>query len=348
MRGRLWAGLLSAGLALRAAAFTPVLPTPNDAIFNGRPQDFYMYVDRDFEGQKSKPWQGGGYGFTREPQRIGGKIVTIKFHEGIDIRPLRRDAAGEPLDPVVAVEDGRVVHTSTAARDSNYGKYIVIEHRVDDAPVYTIYAHLESIDVLGGQSVRQGTRLGRMGHTGDGINRERAHVHLEIAILWNDGFESWHQANFPTPNKHGVYNGINLMGLDTAALYLAQKKDPSLTLPGFIRTREPYFRVRIPASPHFQLVRRYPWLAKGNRESAGSWLVSFTAAGFPIAAEALPEEVAQPRVEWVKPSDIPPAKATRSLLAGSADCPRFGPAGEKLMQLILWDPSAAHPPEKGL
>jgi len=348
MRGILCAALLPVGAAIQAVAFTPALPTANDAIFDGRPQDFYMYVDRDFEGQKSKPWQGGGYGFTREPQRIGGKIVPVKFHEGIDIRPLRRDEAGEPLDQMIAVEAGRVVHASTTARDSNYGKYVVIEHRVDGSPVYTIYAHLESLDVQAGQSVRQGTRLGRMGHTGDGINRERAHLHFEIAIFWNDGFESWHQANFPTPNKHGVYNGINLMGLDTAAFYLEQKKDPSLTLPGFIRSREAYFRVRVPESPRFQLVRRYPWLVKGNRESAGSWLVSFTAAGFPIAAEAVPEEVAQPRVEWVKPSGIPPADATRSLLAGSTEHPRLGSAGQKLMQLILWDTSDAQPPEKGL
>ncbi|MEI7865398.1 MAG: hypothetical protein WCI38_08505, partial [Chthoniobacterales bacterium] len=82
MRRILRAALLSAGVAIRAAAFTPVLPTANDAIFEGRPQDFYMYVDRDFEGRKSKPWQGGGYGFTREPQRIAGKIVPVKFHEG--------------------------------------------------------------------------------------------------------------------------------------------------------------------------------------------------------------------------------------------------------------------------
>lgn len=32
-------------------------PTSNTALLNDRPQDFYMYVDRNFEGQKSQPWQ---------------------------------------------------------------------------------------------------------------------------------------------------------------------------------------------------------------------------------------------------------------------------------------------------
>ena len=91
--------LLGAG-ALRA--FSPILPTDNDALFRGQPEQFYMYTDRDFEGVKSRPWQGGTYGFTRNQQRVGGNIVLTKFHEGIDIKPLRRDASGEPLDEVRA------------------------------------------------------------------------------------------------------------------------------------------------------------------------------------------------------------------------------------------------------
>ena len=34
-------------------------PTANRALVEGRPQDFYMYVDRNFEGVQTKPWQGG-------------------------------------------------------------------------------------------------------------------------------------------------------------------------------------------------------------------------------------------------------------------------------------------------
>jgi len=328
-------------------AFTPALPTANEALFGGKPGRFYMFTDRDFEGTKTTPWEGGAYGFTRGPKRLGGRIVLTKFHEGIDIQPLQRDARGEPLDDVVAIESGRIVHASKTAADSNYGQYIVLAHEVEGAPVYSIYAHLAAIDVAVGQSVARGSRLGRLGYTGDGLDQRRAHLHLEIAVMWHGEFESWHAANFTTPNKHGRYNGINLMGLDVAAFYLAQRKNPSLTLPEFIRGQTPYFRLQIPASPHFQLPDRYPWLVAGDPGGARSWVVSFTNAGFPVKLEASDEPIAGPRVTWAQPSAIPYDQATRSLLAGPPGNPQLGLSGRKLVELLTWDPASASRPEEG-
>lgn len=331
-------------LAPAAGAFTPALPTDNTALFDGRPADFYMHVDRDFEGRKTTPWDGGAYGFKRNPERFGGNVILTKFHEGIDIRPVRRDAAGEPLDDVRAIESGTVVHASNEARDSNYGKYIVMEHRVEGAPVYSVYAHLAEVYAAAGRRVEKGARIGRMGYTGAGIDRRRAHLHLEIALLWHDGFEGWHDTHFKLPNKHGIYNGMNLMGIDAAAFYVQQREDPSLTLPQFIKSLDPFFRVRIPASADFQLPRRYPWLVSGEPGNARSWLVSFSAAGIPVALEASPAAAEVPRLEWAKPSKIPYAKATRSLLDGSPGSPRLGDSGHKLLQLLSWNPATAPAP----
>ena len=328
-------------------AFRPVLPTDNDALFRGKPEQFYMFTDRNFEGRKSNPWQGGTYGFSRNPERVGGKVIETKFHEGIDISPVRRDAAGEPLDEVRAIERGRVVHVSRSERDSNYGHYIVVRHEVEGAPVYTVYAHMATVDVEAGQSVAQGARLGRLGYTGAGIDKRRAHLHLETAVLWHDRFETWHADNFPTPNKHGIYNGINLMGLDVAAFYLAQRKNPSLTLPQFIRGQKAFFRLQIPDSPNFQLPRRYPWLVDGGARDARSWIVSFTAAGFPVSIEPSDQAVTAPRVVWAAPSPFPYEKVTRSLLAGRAGKPRLGESGEKLLSLLSWDPASASPAGAG-
>ncbi|MBU3664602.1 MAG: M23 family metallopeptidase [Chthoniobacterales bacterium] len=326
-------------VASTAGAFQPVLPTENDALFRGTPEEFYMFTDRDFEGRKSHPWQGGTYGFSRGPERIGGKVVGTKFHEGIDIAPVRRDVAGEPLDDVRSIEDGRVVHASNESRDSNYGKYVVVEHIVHDSPVYSIYAHLASSDVAPGQRVAKGDRLGRLGYTGAGIDRRRAHLHLEIALLWHDGFESWHEANFPEPNKHGLYNGINFMGLDAASFYRSQRKTPGLTLGEFIRSRDAFFRVQFPDSPDFQLPRRYPWLVSGRQEGARSWIVSFTAEGLPTEIKPSGQTVTAPAIVWAKPSSLPYDKATRSLLDGPPGAPRLGKSGEKLAQLLAWNPS---------
>lgn len=337
---RLLAFTAAAALPLSAGAFSPVLPTDNSAIFQGRPADFHMHVDRDFEGLKTTPWEGGAYGFKRSPERIAGKVVLTKFHEGIDIKPVRRDTAGAPLDDVRAIESGTVVHASSDSKDSNYGKYVVIEHAVEGAPVYSVYAHLAEAGTAAGRRVTKGEKIGRMGFTGAGIDRRRAHLHLEIALLWHDGFQGWHDTHFTLPNKHGIYNGMNLMGIDAAAFYVQQRKDPSLTLPQFISSLEPFFRVRIPASRNFQLPRRYPWLVRGESGKARSWLVSFTSAGVPVALEASPEKAGEPRLEWAKPSKIPYAKATRSLLEGAPGNPRLGDNGRKLLQLLAWDPTA--------
>lgn len=337
-------GAILISLSLPAPAFSPVLPTDNDALFQGRPDEFFMFTDRDFEGQKTHPWEGGAYGFTRGPQRLGGKIILARLHEGIDIQPVRRDAADEPLDEVRAIESGRVVHASDDPRDSNYGRYVVIEHTVEGAPVYSIYAHLANIGVQVGQKLHRGERIGRLGYTGAGIDRRRAHLHLEIAILWNDAYEGWHAANFSLPNKHGIYNGMNLMGLDAAEFYLQQRADPDLTLPDFIKRLPRAFSVRIPDSPAFQLPSRYPWLVSPNREKAEAWTVTFTAAGFPIEMAPAARNGNGSEVEWLAAGNIPYATASRSLVDGPPGQPRLGESGGKLLQLLTFDPAAAATP----
>src|SRR5687767_5335775 len=115
------------------------LPTDNDALFRGGGEEFYQYIERDYKGEKSKPWEGGQYGFVRNPVETEAGIIYSRFHEGIDIRPLRRDARGEPLDEVRAIAPGKVVHTNHTAGASSYGRYIVIEHIWGGAPYYSLY-----------------------------------------------------------------------------------------------------------------------------------------------------------------------------------------------------------------
>src|SRR5436189_5606264 len=116
-----------------------VLPTDNDALFSGDGAAFYQYVERDYNGAKSTPWEGGRYGFVRSPVDTAGGTVYTRFQEGIDIRPLRRDTNGEPLDDVRAIADGKVVHVNPIPGYSNYAKYIVIEHRCDGSNYYSLH-----------------------------------------------------------------------------------------------------------------------------------------------------------------------------------------------------------------
>src|SRR2546423_7558678 len=280
-----------------------VLPTDNDALYSEDGPAFYQYIERDYNGVKSTPWEGGQYGFVRDPKETAGGVVYTRFHEGIDIRCMRRDPNGEPLDEVRAIADGKIVHVNLAPGYSNYGKYIVIEHRWDGSNYYSLYGHLSSISAQPEQTVRRGQPIAVMGYTGAGINRERAHLHLELCLMFSRQFQAWYDTFFrKDPNRHGLYNGMNLAGLDVARLYLALQKNPALTIPEFLATEETFYRITLPKARHFDLPTLYPWMLASGKRSGSSWEVSFARSGVPLRIEPTERRVAQPEVTYVKNS----------------------------------------------
>jgi murein DD-endopeptidase MepM/ murein hydrolase activator NlpD len=314
------------------------LPTDNDALFreNGGP-DFYQYVDRDYQGEKSTPWEGGRYGFVRDPLQTSAGVVYTRFHEGIDIKPLQRDANGEPMDEVRAISDGKVVHTNHTAGYSNYGRYVVIEHRWDGSNYYSLYGHLSTIAVKPGQRVQKGEKIAVMGYTGVGINRERAHLHLELNLLMNHKFEGWHDACHNDPNHNGIYNGLNLAGLDIARLYLALHKNPSLTIPEFFRDEETFYKVTLPRSSHFELLKSYPWMvAKSADLRAQSWEVSFARTGLPLKIEASSKKVRLPELTYLKKSSVDATHLTHGEVAGRGGHGQLTGGGMSTMRLLIW------------
>ena len=315
-----------------------VLPTDNDALFSGGGPAFYQYIERNYKGVKSTPWEGGQYGFVRDPVETSAGTVYTRFHEGIDIRPLRRDARDEPLDEVRAIADGKVVHTNVVPGYSNYGNYIVIEHRWAGSNYYSLYGHLSSIAVQLGESVRRGQRIAVMGYTGVGLNQARDHLHLELNLMLSHRFEAWHDTFFKNdPNHNGIYNGINLAGLDIARLYLALHKNPSLTIPEFLSDEETFYKVTLPKSSHFELPRLYPWmLAGGSRSEKSSWEVSFARSGLPLKIEPSAKHVTQPELSYIKTSPIDYSYLTRDEISGRGQGAHLTEYGRRLMQLLIW------------
>lgn len=311
------------------------LPTDNDAIYRGDGPAFYQYIERDYQGEKSTPWEGGQYGFVRNPAATSNGIVYTRFHEGIDIKPLQRDERGEPTDPVRAIASGVVVHTSLVPGYSNYGRYVVVEHTWDGCNYYSLYGHLSSIQVRVGQHVQQRDQLGIMGHTGEGINQARAHVHLELNLMLNRQFESWHDTSFKDPNRHGLYNGLNLAGIDIARLYLALRERPSLTIPEFLGQEDMHYRVRFPNSTHFDLKRFYPWMLRQNGTSAVSWEVSFNRAGVPLRIEPSGKPVTAPELSYFK-KGVDPSYQMRGLIAGRGDAAHLTDKGKQFMRLLIF------------
>src|SRR5690606_30516596 len=119
------------------------------------------------------------------------------------IAPARRDARGEPEDIVCAIADGTVAYATANARLSNYGNYVIVAHTWDGGGTfYSLYAHLREIDVDAGRTVSRGDALGRMGHTGDGIDRRRAHVHLELCLMLSSRFDDYNGKFNKLANPH--------------------------------------------------------------------------------------------------------------------------------------------------
>lgn len=323
--------------AAAAHALDIVLPTPNRALFEGGGPDFYMHVNRDFEGQSSKPWQGGQYGFWRNPVRTSSGILYTRFHEGLDIKPLKRDASGEPLDPVWAIADGKVVYANDTSSRSNYGKYIVIEHVWDGCPYYSLYGHMKSICVRKGDSVRGSQIIGALGYTGVGIDKSRAHIHFEINLLANSKFGGWHDKYLKDPNWHGIYNGLNLFGIDVARLYLENRKNPKLTIPAFLAHEEAFYKVRIPNRGTLDILRRYPWLcANTDPSEPPAWEISFTKSGLPLAFRPLPEPVSGPQLAEVKSTSASPYYQTLGRVTRSGSKVGLTEAGARFLRVFTW------------
>jgi hypothetical protein len=315
-----------------------VLPTDNDALFSGGGAAFYQHIERNFKGLKSTPWEGGQYGFVRDPTDTAGGVVYTRFHEGIDIRPLHRDAHGEPLDEVRAIADGKVVHVNSVPGYSNYGKYIVIEHRWGGSNYYSLYGHLSSLAVQTGETVKRGQRIAVMGYTGTGLNRERAHLHLELNLMLSHEFDSWYNTFFRNdPNHNGIYNGMNLAGLDIARLYLALHKNPSLTIPEFLGREETFYKVTVPKARHFELPKLYSWmLTTGSRNEKSSWEVSFAQSGVPLRIESNDKSVPQPELSYVRKSAVDYSHLTRDIISGHGANEHLSDYGSQLMRLLIW------------
>ena len=314
------------------------LPTKNSAIFTSRPDDFYMYTDRTFEGVTSKPWQAGQYGFVRNMKRTSEGVIGTRFHEGIDIKPVTRDDKGNPLDEVMAIATGQVVYTNNTPGHSNYGRYVVVEHDWGDGPMFSLYAHLASIAVSPGQRVLTGTRLGRMGFTGAGINRTRAHLHLELGILFSQRFADFHSAYLSGPDRHGIHNGLNMSGLDIANLYKQLRRNPNLTIPLFLRSTPVYYKATTARKGPLEIVERYPWLRRGDHaQPSPSWEISFSASGMPLAVAPSQRVVSRATVTYVRSTRSRHEYFTIKRLVGTGTRASLSSTGARHLRLVTGD-----------
>lgn len=325
--------LLGILLPADATAIELILPTNNHALFEGRPEDFYMFTS---EG-RATPWQGGAYGYVRNGRQTKLGEIFTRFHEGVDIKPLYRDKAGRPLDTIMSISEGRVVLASRASGQSNYGRYIVVEHIWDDSPYYSLYAHLSEVWVTAGDMVDQGSNIGILGYTGVGLNRRRAHLHFEVGLLLSDYFHQWHSVVSPRDsNYHGLYNGRNIAGVDVARLYLTMREKPETTMPEFLETEQVGFRMVVPNRAPIDLLRRYPWMMprKFRGQTPPSWEIAFASSGLPLGVMPSDMVVNGPAVAALPEGEIPYTYVTKGMLRGSGGKHTITRWGAEYLSLI--------------
>jgi murein DD-endopeptidase MepM/ murein hydrolase activator NlpD len=88
------------------------------------------------------------------------------YHTGVDM-------AAPAGTEVVAAADGTVVH---AGWYSGYGRLVVLDH---GNRYETYYGHLSRVDVLEGQSIHRGERIGAVGSSGRSTG---PHLHYEVRV----------------------------------------------------------------------------------------------------------------------------------------------------------------------
>jgi hypothetical protein len=156
--------------------------------------------------------------------------------------------------------------------------------------------------------------------------------------MFSREFEAWYNTFFRNdPNHNGIYNGMNLAGLDVARLYLALRKNPALTIPEFLNNEEIFYKVTLPKSRHFDLPKIYPWmLAAGKRSEKSSWEVSFARSGVPLRIEPSDRRVTQPELNYVKKSSIDYSHLTRDIVSGHEGNAHLTNYGRQLMRLLIY------------
>ena len=263
-----------------------VWPTPNKAWEEGRPIEAFI------QDAGSGDATSGCFGCVREN--------GFQFHEGIDIRALARDRRGEPLDEVFAVLPGVVRYVNKRPGESSYGRYLVIEHTEATPAVYSLYAHLASVaaGIVPGARVERGQVIAIMGHSAGGyaIPRDRAHLHFELGVMVTREFQSWYQwKRFGSPNEHGLWNGMNLMGFDPLDFYNRWREHQVDDFQDYFSRMKAQVRLRIATSKMPDFVLRYPSLLAAPLPAGpiGGWEIQCDWTGLPFSWRPLtPAEVA--------------------------------------------------------
>lgn len=154
-------------------------------------------------------------------------FAGMQWHSGVDLGAIVPGIEG---DEIYAVDDGvvRVSKADSGNKNIGYGYYIVMEH--DE--YCTLFAHLQSLELKVGESVKAGQVIGHMGNTGEST---AVHLHFEIRNC---------KYNHPYFWTKGTYTGQFIMCVNPESYFIkphwAEKHKLSLENKGIKISDERY------------------------------------------------------------------------------------------------------------
>ena len=90
--------------------------------------------------------------------------------------------------------------------------------------------------------------LGVMGRSAAGyhIPKSRAHLHFELALKLSDQFQVWFdRQKFESPNRHGIWNGMNLIGVDPLDFFKQRHKGSVRNFKSYLEKKMISARIRV-------------------------------------------------------------------------------------------------------
>ncbi|MFI5336694.1 MAG: M23 family metallopeptidase, partial [Opitutales bacterium] len=173
--------------------------------------------------------------------------------------------------------------------------------------VYTLYAHLARIEpgIRAGTPVTAGQTIGLMGRSSSGqaIPKDRGHMHFEIGLRVRDNFDLWyHTRRFGSPNVHGDYNGMNLMGFDPLEFLRLWRLKQVDDFQQYLDRQKPVVRLRVATSRVPDFITRYPCLLRRPMPVGlvAGWEVECDWTGIPFAWTPL----TPPQVVGLRPGSV--------------------------------------------
>jgi murein DD-endopeptidase MepM/ murein hydrolase activator NlpD len=153
----------------------PLYPTP----WALAPYDHFYFA---------RPIAADQVNWPEEDYRYGGNFFADVVHTGVDI-PVPKGT------PVLAAGSGKVIWAGYGAyrggydKTDPYGQSVIIRHDYgyEGQSLFTLYGHLDRVDVGEGQHVEVGQVLGLSGETGQVTG---PHLHFEVRLGENNYFKT--------------------------------------------------------------------------------------------------------------------------------------------------------------